>query len=108
MSNNVCVIMQRSLLDHLVDGRLNTNEFAALCVLVLNADCHGSGRVNAPMLHATFLSDVSLNTCQRILANLEEKGYIRRGPIFGNKIAYQYWVNTERFSPGDEGNSDGE
>jgi hypothetical protein len=99
--NNGFVALRRGILDHLADGRINGTEFQVLVALILDAHAGtGSGTINAPKLNALWLQDASNDTAKRVLASLEEKGYILRDIPFKSKRAYRYWVHKYQCSKG--------
>lgn len=97
------VQLRRGLMEHLQDGRLSLLEYAVLIGLILLASKEtGSGTINANTLGAfmgedlDYESDVPRNRQrgkQRLLRNLEAKGYIFRQIVPHSKRAYRFWVN---------------
>lgn len=107
---NGYVQLRRGLLEHVHDGRLSLIEFAVLTTLILLADkSSGSGTINANTL-GTFVGEgldyESENPRnrqrgkQRVLRNLEAKGYIYRHIVPHSKRAYRYWVNKYLLTDG--------
>jgi hypothetical protein len=100
---NGYIQLRRGLLEHLHDGRISLLEFAVLTVLITIASKEtGSGTINANTLGSfigdglDYESEVPRNRQrgkQRILKNLEVKGYIFRQVVPHSKRAYRYWVD---------------
>ena len=87
------VQLRRSLLDHIVEGRISNHEALTLIVLILLAD-KGSGRgtINAPAL-TFFLPGLSYDAAKRVLESLEDKRYVFRDITKFSKNVYPYWVD---------------
>jgi hypothetical protein len=85
------VQLRRGILEHLTDGRITSDEFAAYTVLILNANRHtgnwrGSGATLARIVHWE-----ARKAC-RVLASLAKKGYIAIKRVSGSLQAYLFSV----------------
>jgi hypothetical protein len=104
------VPLRRGLIEHLQDGRLTVKEFSVLVVLIMLASKDsGSGTMNANTLAAYMGEDLNYESGvprnrqrgkQRVLHNLEAKGYIYRQIVPHSKRAYHYWVNKYEITDG--------
>ncbi len=94
------VAVRRGILEHVMDGKLSTTEYAVFMTLVLLADRRtGSGRTNAAALR-TYLPGLKYETAKRTLTSLQKKGYIWRSIRPRSTAVYPYWVNHYEITDG--------
>src|SRR5262245_51606035 len=99
--NNGWVSVRRGIIDHLLEGKLTSNEYLALVQLILFADASTGGyNVNAPLLMYRCGYGFSHDTAGRILASLHDKGYIWYRGVRFTKKPQPYWVNRYQLTKG--------
>lgn len=87
------VQLRRGILQHLADGRINTDEFAAYTVLIMKANhCTGLWRGSGRLL------GMDLHWCERkarqVLASLTAKGYVE---ALGSRRGASHWIRISKY-----------
>src|SRR3954470_14540893 len=99
MSYSGWVQYRRGIIEHVLDGRLKGLEHYALSQLILMADASTGGyNVNAPILMYWCGYVFNLDTSERTLKRLHDKGYIWYRGLRGSKCPQPYWINKYKLS----------
>lgn len=97
------VPFRRGFLDHLREGDVTPNEALAFMVLLALANSSTGGySINVPTL-LFWIPGWSYDTADRVLRSLEDKQYIFRLALPGQKHAYRYWIDKFPITTGKNG-----
>jgi hypothetical protein len=95
------VEVQRGIIDHLVDGRMNLNEFTCFMILVMRADWRtGIVMTCTSSLRVLTRNTLTLKQCERALKNLIDRGYVKSGYTRGGGGEYPVLINKYKVSDG--------